>query len=328
MVINRLNQFFSPERWIVNRWQLPLTGLLIVAGVAGTVSALQAAAPQTTKQTVDSTSIASTLHTIALQQSTLDTTSIASTLPTPAPQTEQLASTSTPATPTLPEATSQEQQPTLESTAINSNWEAPLSQEQEPTLDAIASEPALKTETPPKIAAPQKVAVSQKQEKTVDSTVEAVPSPKWNRQAQTAHKGTIAQKPTSETSLADGIYLYGKSSKPGEIGKEYLVFEANQGRVIGALYMPNSEYSCFAGTFDASKQLNVTVANAYDQSALSHTVARSQPTQLAAVGTINLENTYDSLSYPHTVQLDGYQPIGQISDSDKQMLNSCRNSPR
>ncbi len=327
MVINRLNEFFSSERWMVNRWQLPVVGLLIAAGFAGTVSALQAAAPQKSKQAVDSTSIASTLHSIALQQqqSTLDTTSIASTLPTPTPQKQQPAVNPNPVTAPLPAATPQEQEPTLDSTAISSDWEVP--QEQQPTLDSIASEPTLKTETPYKTATPKKVAVSHKQEKAVESTVDALPSPKWNRQVQAAHKGTIAQLPTSETSLPDGIYLYGKSSQPGEIGKEYLVFEANQGRVVGALYMPNSEYSCFAGTFD-SKQLSVTVANAYDQSALSHTVARSQPTQLAAVGTINLENTYDSLSYPHTVQLDGYQPISQISDSDKQMLNSCRSNPR
>ncbi len=328
MVINRLNEFFLSERWMVNRWQLPVVGLLIAAGLAGTVSALQAAAPQKSKQAVDSTSIASTLHSIALQQqqSTIDTTSIASTLPTPIAQKQQPADNSTPVTAPLPAATPQEQEPTLDSTALSSNWEVAVPQEQEPTLDSIASEPTLKTETPQKTATPKKVAVSHKQEKAVESTVDALPSPKWNRKAQTAHKGTIAQLPTSETSLPDGIYLYGKSSQPGEIGKEYLVFQANQGRVVGALYMPNSEYSCFSGTFN-SKQLDLTVANAYNQTAMAHTVARSQPTQLAAVGTINLENTYDSLSYPHTVQLDGYQPISRISDNDKQILNSCQSNP-
>lgn len=326
MVINRLNEFFSSERWMVNRWQLPVVGLLIAAGFAGTVSALQAAAPQKSKQAVDSTSIASTLHSIALQQqqSTLDTTSIASTLPTPTPQKQQPTVNPNPVTAPLPATTPQEQEPTLDSTAISSEWEVP--QEQQPTLDSIASEPTLKTETPYKAATPKKVAVSHKQEKAVESTVDALPSLKWNRQAQAAHKGTIAQLPTSETSLPDGIYLYGKSSQPGVIGKEYLVFEANQGRVVGALYMPNSEYSCFSGTFN-SKQLDLTVANAYNQTAMAHTVARSQATQLAAVGTINLENTYDSLSYPHTVQLEGYQPISQISDNDKQILTSCQSNP-
>jgi hypothetical protein len=74
--------------------------------------------------------------------------------------------------------------------------------------------------------------------------------------------------------------------------------------------------------------MNLTVVNPYDQTAVSHKIARAQPAQIAAVGgQINLDNTYDSLTYPHAVQLDGYQPISQVSDNDKQILNSCRRNP-
>jgi hypothetical protein len=93
--------------------------------------------------------------------------------------------------------------------------------------------------------------------------------------------------------------------------------------VIGAMYLPSSEYSCFYGTLD-SKNMNLTVVNPYNQTAMSHMIARAQTVQLAAAGgRINLENTYDSLTYPHAVQLEGYQPISQVSASDKQLLNTC-----
>ena len=58
----------------------------------------------------------------------------------------------------------------------------------------------------------------------------------------------ISQLPTSNTSIPDGTYLYGQSNQPQQLGKEYIVFQARQGKVIGALYLPNSEESWFYGT--------------------------------------------------------------------------------
>lgn len=136
----------------------------------------------------------------------------------------------------------------------------------------------------------------------------------------------VSQVPIPTSSISDGTYLYGQTSQPQEVGKEYIVFEARQGKVVGAMYLPHSEYSCFYGTLD-SKQLNLTVANPYDQTAFVHTIARSQTSVVAAAGNnINLNNNYDSLKYPHAVALEGYQPISQVSESDKQLLNTCRNN--
>jgi hypothetical protein len=92
------------------------------------------------------------------------------------------------------------------------------------------------------------------------------------------------------------------------------------------MYLPSSEYSCFYGTLD-SKQLSLTVANPYDQTAISHAIARTQPTQVAAAGgQLTIQNSYDSLTYPHAVGLEGYQPISKIGDIDKQILNTCRST--
>ena len=145
------------------------------------------------------------------------------------------------------------------------------------------------------------------------------------QEAQTANSTSVAIAQVPNAAIPDGTYLYGQSSEPEQIGKEYIVFEARQGKVVGALYMPSSEYSCFQGTVDAN-QMNLTVANPYDQTAFSHTIARTQRSPIAAAGgQINLENTYDSLSYPHAVGLEGYQPINQISENDQRILSSCLN---
>ena len=159
---------------------------------------------------------------------------------------------------------------------------------------------------------------------TQASTLEVAPS----QQAQAVEANAIAssQVPASNQSIPDGTYLYGQSSQPEQIGKEYIVFEARQGKVIGAMYLPNSEYSCFYGTLD-SKQLNLTVANPYDQTAFSHTIARDQVRQVAAVGgQLPLQNGYESLTYPHAVALEGYQPITKMSNNDQQILSTCRST--
>lgn len=160
-------------------------------------------------------------------------------------------------------------------------------------------------------------AVPQQQDRGVEAPAMAT--------SKAVHSTTTAQVSASATSIPDGIYLYGQTPEPEQIGTEYVVFEARQGKVIGAVYLPSSEFSCFYGTVD-SQQMNLTVVNPYDQTAFAHTIAREYPSQVAAAGgQINLENTYDSLSYPYTLGLEGYEPIGQISDNDRQILSTCVN---
>lgn len=154
----------------------------------------------------------------------------------------------------------------------------------------------------------------------------AVTPPQPPQVATTRNAIAISQLPAANSSIPDGTYLYGQSNQPQQLGKEYIVFEARQGKVVGAMYLPSSEYSCFYGTLDA-KQLNLTVANSYDQTAFAHTIARSQTSEVAAVGEhLNIQNNSDALKYPHAVALEGYQPISQVSDIDKQLLDTCRSN--
>lgn len=101
---------------------------------------------------------------------------------------------------------------------------------------------------------------------------------------------------TASTGLADGIYLYGQSSQPDQIKKEYFVFEMRQSKVIGAFYLPRSAFYCFYGTGDRT-QLNLTVVDSYDGS-------RS----------------------PYSVNLQQYYPISVISENDRRILGICKES--
>lgn len=162
------------------------------------------------------------------------------------------------------------------------------------------------------------------------SSLEAA-TPQWQESRGNSENfvtATVAQAPTPDPSIPDGTYLYGQSSQPEQIGQEYIVFEARQGKLIGALYMPHSEFSCFYGSVDA-QQMNLTVVNPYDQTAISHTIARERQSPVAAVGgQINLEDTYDSLTYPYRVQLEGYQPIPQLAENDERILSTCLDNYR
>src|SRR5919199_114957 len=299
-------EFLLSQRRRLNGWELPLAGLLLIAGAATAVATLQTAAPQKQAKVVDSTSNAPNFETAApqLPSPALDSTSLASNLARVEPQ-KAVASEkhapvvdSTAVASTLEATAPQQPVQTVDSTAVASNWEAPAPQQPAPAVDSPAVPSNVPTAAPQKpatavkstaVASNLKAATPQKPAKATASSSVTMPSAKWNRQPQEVHKATIAQLPTSAASLPDGTYLYGQSSEPQQIGKEYLVFQVSQGKVRGAMYLPSSEYSCFYGTLD-SKQMNLTVVNPYDQTAVSHAIARSQPSQIAAAsGQINLQ---------------------------------------
>lgn len=131
---------------------------------------------------------------------------------------------------------------------------------------------------------------------------------------------TVALNQAPNSTISDGTYLYGQSSAPEQIGKEYVVFEARDGKVMGALYMPSSEFRCFQGTI-ASQQMNLTVMNLEGEDS---NVAM-EPQQIAANSEqLNLQNSDESIGYPYAVNLQEFQPINQVSESDRRILNVCR----
>jgi hypothetical protein len=68
----------------------------------------------------------------------------------------------------------------------------------------------------------------------------------------------IASEKPTDTPHQEGIYLYGEASTTHQVGKGYVIFTQSGQRVVGALYAPQSEYSCFIGK-RTQTQLNVNI---------------------------------------------------------------------
>jgi len=124
----------------------------------------------------------------------------------------------------------------------------------------------------------------------------------------------------ASANLNNGVYLYGQSAKAEEIGKEYVVFEVRNGRVIGAVYQPRSEFNCFHGTLQAQR-LNVTMVDPMVETADSTPPEKQPATRVAAVGDYR---GIDQVSVPYSVKLQDYRQIANVSANDKRILGMCK----
>jgi hypothetical protein len=124
----------------------------------------------------------------------------------------------------------------------------------------------------------------------------------------------VAKAESRPTSLPDGVYLYGQSQKPDELGKAYFVFESKKGQVIGALYMPSSSFDCATGSFK-EKQLALQVMNSYDRTTNAFNIALER-TATVAFSTAN--------SPIREIGLEGFYKLDTVSDNDRRILNVCK----
>ena len=113
----------------------------------------------------------------------------------------------------------------------------------------------------------------------------------------------------------DGTYLYGQSSTPNELGQGYILFQKQQSKIIGALYVPHSEFSCFQGTLAKSGELAMTV--------------RSSPGEVGAMdvatsSTIPKVNENEFTTYPYSVTLQDYHQLSSVSSNDREILQICQ----
>ncbi len=118
---------------------------------------------------------------------------------------------------------------------------------------------------------------------------------------------------TQTTPLTNGVYLYGRSPEPETLGKEYLVFKVQEGEVMGAFYMPRSEFNCFSGSLN-SRQMNLSITDPYDGTKYNYAIA------LRVVSPIATNNRQSS-----EVTLEGYHRLDNLSDNDQRILNTCIN---
>lgn len=150
------------------------------------------------------------------------------------------------------------------------------------------------------------------------ATPQLIQSKVSGKDAINAPKGKLPEK--------DGIYLYGQSPKPQQVGQEYMVFEVRQGKVIGAFYLPQSEFSCFNGTLQ-SGNLALMVAYGPDSNPSEDSIAVQDSQQVAtASDKPPIENVYNETAYAYSVALQNYHQLTSISDNDQQILRTCRNN--
>jgi hypothetical protein len=136
----------------------------------------------------------------------------------------------------------------------------------------------------------------------------------------------IRTAPKGQLPDADGIYLYGQSKEPDQIGQEYMVFEMRQGKVIGAFYMPYSEFSCFHGNFQSGK-LALMVANGPTAAPYPDSVTSQNSQQVATVGDrTHIGDSYKPIAYSYSVALQDYHHLPSVSANDKRILTSCKNN--
>lgn len=55
------------------------------------------------------------------------------------------------------------------------------------------------------------------------------------------------QNQNQDSSLPNGTYLYSDVPQPNQSLHEYVLFQHQNGKVVGAFYMPRSEFACFSG---------------------------------------------------------------------------------
>ncbi len=144
-------------------------------------------------------------------------------------------------------------------------------------------------------------------------------------QPKTAGKDMAVSTLKDKLPERDGIYLYGQSSEPAQIGHEYVVFELRQDKVVGAFYLPQSEFSCFEGTLRSGK-LSLTIASNPDSDADPSPVA-SQPSQVAtASGRLPIGTGPNPIAYSYSVALQNYHKLASVSTNDQQILRTCKNN--
>ncbi|MEH2173608.1 hypothetical protein [Nostoc sp.] len=123
--------------------------------------------------------------------------------------------------------------------------------------------------------------------------------------------------PKANFPVKDGIYLYGQSPKPNQLGQGYIIFQKQQDKVRGALYMPQSELNCFQGTINPSGELAMTVNTS------SNEASSEQSNQVATSNRLPKVGEDESNSYAYSLALQDFYRLNSIAASDRRTLQMC-----
>lgn len=120
-------------------------------------------------------------------------------------------------------------------------------------------------------------------------------------------EGAISQR------FPNGVYLYGQSQQPDQLGSAYMVFEVTENQVVGAFYMPHSSFDCFYGEVQA-QELALNVIDSYEQTVHPYSVALQSNASVAATGGEAIA----------PLSLEGFHQLSALSENDQRILNTCK----
>ena len=192
---------------------------------------------------------------------------------------------------------SQQHYKLLSSTALTTNYVVPINQRQINFDPAVIKEDGM-----------QKSPVNISNQISTDKLTENITTLSTNMR-ELGRKGQI-QFPEQ-----DGTYLYGQSSTPNELGQGYILFQKQQSKIIGALYVPHSEFSCFQGTLAKSGELAMTVKSSPGEVGAMEVSAKT---------TVPKISDDESTNYVHSISLQDYQQLNSVSANDREMLQMCK----
>ncbi|MEM6519832.1 MAG: hypothetical protein AAF892_11625 [Cyanobacteria bacterium P01_D01_bin.71] len=137
---------------------------------------------------------------------------------------------------------------------------------------------------------------------------QAVPTPVDNTLADATVSTVTAADP-----IKDGVYFYGAAAEPDTLGAAYMVFEAQDTNLVGALFMPQSSFDCFRGQLN-DQELALQITNSYTQEVYDYAIALiTDGAPVASIGDSALN-----------LRLDGFYNLGTPRDSEMAILSSCQ----
>lgn len=120
----------------------------------------------------------------------------------------------------------------------------------------------------------------------------------------------------TDPTVASGAYLFGESPEPGQVGKEYMVFEVDDGRMLGGFYSPSSDFSCFTGNIQ-DDVMSLAVEDADLQSTSTISVQLYLSNEVAARSEL-------LLPFESALGLQGTYRIPELDRTSQVVLDTCR----
>jgi hypothetical protein len=166
-----------------------------------------------------------------------------------------------------------------------------------------------------KVLATNPALLSRHQETKEEPVQESSVKNYYHTSTEFTNTGKLERKEKIQFPEEDGIYLYGESLTPNQLGQGYIIFQKQQDKIIGALYFPQSEFTCFQGKLTKSGELAMMVRT------LPGEVGTME---VATISTIPKINENEFATYPYSVTLQDYYRLSSVSSHDREILQICQ----